>query len=73
MMAACDTSQNNSWAGPSAKIQIIFKKRKAFYNSPSAQTEISPTPYRAVEMLVPTLPFKWKIDRGLEAAVTAWQ
>lgn len=65
IIAACATSQNNSWAGSSAKIQIIFKKRKAFYNSPSAHTEIPPTPYRAVEMLVLTLLSKWKTDRGL--------
>jgi len=64
-MAACASSQNNSWAGSSAKIQIVFKKRKAFYNSPPAQIKIPPTPHKAVEMLVPTLLFKWKIDHGL--------
>lgn len=65
MVAACASSQNNSWAGSSAKIQIIFKKRKTFYNSSAAWFETPPTPYKAVEMLVPTLLFKWKIDHGL--------
>lgn len=65
IIAACASSQSNSWAGSSAKIQIIFKKRQTFYNSASAQIEIPPTGYRAVEMLVLALLFKWKIDRGL--------
>lgn len=64
-MAARVSSQKNSWAGASAKVQTIFKKRKAFYNSPSAQTEIPLTTYKAVGIHAPTHQFKRKIDCGL--------
>lgn len=64
-MAARVSSQKTSWAGASAKVQIIFKKRKAFYNSPSAQAEIPLTTYKAVGIHAPTHQFKRKIDCGL--------
>lgn len=50
-MAAWASSQNSSWAEASVKIQIIFKKRKAFYNFPSAQIEIPLTTYKSVGIL----------------------
>lgn len=71
IIAVCASSQNNSWAGSSAKIKIFyiyifFGKRKAFYHSSSwAQIEIPLTPYRAVEIFIPILLFKWQIDCGL--------
>lgn len=59
-MAEWGSSQINGWAGASAKIQVIFKKRKAFYNSPSAQIEIR---------------LKTKLEVNLEAGVSVavWQ
>lgn len=50
-MTAWASSKNSSWAGASVKIQIIFKKRKAFHKSPSAQIEIPLTTYKSVGIL----------------------
>lgn len=70
IIAACASYQKNSWAGLSAKIQVTLKESILQF---SFVPEICPTPYTAVEMLVPTLPFNWKIDHGLGPEVRAWQ
>ena len=47
------------------KFRLFLRKGKHFTILLQPKIEIPLTPYRAVEMFVPTLLFKWKIDRGL--------
>lgn len=72
-MAEWGSSQINGWAGASAKIQVIFKKRKAFYNSPSAQIEIRLKTKLEVNLEAGVSVAVWQAERGEMSAAHAQQ